>query len=556
MSGRPSIIDPALTRLTGVLLKTAFRQLFRHLKSPSGAFVGLLVLGTVGMGLMPMIVATYTGSLDQIKMYSTVTSTIPLMMLVIVAMAIYFDIGQQITELRPPELQFVLAGPFTNHQILSYRLMTLALTWVVSSSLMSIFALPSAGSYLSAVLAIYTGGMTVTALTTLHAFSKPLLASWVRTLIASALLGSVALLLISSLPLGMSDSGFSWQTWLLSCQSSPIGSIMTLPFVPFANLMQSPIGLSMLGWLGVCVAILVSAFGLCYSINVGFAELAVEGVSRKQVRIQRMRSGQFGRIRKKEHRSAWKLFDFPWWGGIGPVAWHQVTFAIRRNGTLLVGLWGIAVVAGLGLMVFQFFRPGTIHANFREFAMPIAMAASTYLGFLLTMSQPIGLAMTPKSLTWFRMLPCRPIAIVVGMLAGHVVVLVSIRIAFAVIAGFVTTRGLGEGAGVFVAGVSLDIAYGSAINLVTAATVLRAMPTGTPDVLQGGRTMLYMFVLMLALLPSLIVAAIAGGVAAVVSDKDWLLIALAAAAGSLLCQPVIWWITSVFFRDRELFQAD
>ena len=82
------------------------------------------------------------------------------------------------------------------------------------------------------------------------------------------------------------------------------------------------------------------------------------------------------------------------------------------------------------------------------------------------------------------------------------------------------------------------------------------MPTGTPDVLQGGRTMLYMFVLMLALLPSLIAAAIAGGVVAVVTDKDWLVIALAAATGSLLCQPVIWWITSVFFRDRELFQAD
>ncbi|MEO9592061.1 putative ABC exporter domain-containing protein [Rhodopirellula bahusiensis] len=556
MSGRPSIVDPALTRLTGVLLKTAFRQLFRHLKSPAGAFVGLMVLGTVGMGLMPMIVATQTGALDEIKMYSTVTSAIPLMMLLIVAMAVYFDIGQQITELRPPELQFVLAGPFTDHQILSYRLMTLAMTWVVSSCLMSVFALPRAGSYLSAVLAIYTGGMTVTGLTTLHAFSKPILASWLRTLIASTLLGSVALLLISSLPLGMTEDGFSWQTWLLSCQSSPIGSIMTLPFEPFANLMQAPIGFSMLGWFALCVAFLVTVFGLCYRINVGFAEMAVEGVSRKKVRIERMRSGQFGRVKKTERRSTWKLFEFPWFGGAGPVAWHQVTFTIRRNGTLVIGLWAIAVATGLGLMIFQIFRPGAIHPNFREWSMPIAMAASTYLGFLLTMSQPVGLAMTPKRLSWFRMLPVHPLAIVLGMLAGHLVLLLSIRIAFAVVAAFITTRGLGENLAVFQAGCALDFAYASAINLVTAGTVLRAMPSGTPDVLQGGRTMLYMFVLSLAMVPSFIVAGIAGALAAVTTDMDREMIVVAVGAGLIAFQPLIWWLTSVFFRDRELFQAD
>ncbi|MFG0264026.1 MAG: putative ABC exporter domain-containing protein [Rhodopirellula sp. JB055] len=271
MSGKRSIVDPALTRLTGVLLKSALRQLARHLKTPSGLFVGLMVLGTVGMGLMPMIIANQTGSLDDIKMYSTVTSTTPLMMLVIVAMAIYFDIGQQITELRPPELQFVLAGPFTDHQILSYRLMTLAMTWVVSSCLMAVFALPGAGSYPSAVLAIYTGGMTVTALTTLHAISKPMVSSTVRTLYASVLLGAVALLLVTSLPLGMSDDGFSWQAWLQGCQSSRLGTMLTLPFVSFGKLLSAPIGVGFLGWAGVSMATLVVGFGACYWVNVGFA---------------------------------------------------------------------------------------------------------------------------------------------------------------------------------------------------------------------------------------------------------------------------------------------
>ncbi|WDQ16043.1 putative ABC exporter domain-containing protein [Rhodopirellula sp. P2] len=556
MSERRSIIDPALTRLTGVLLKSALRQLARHLKTPSGIFVALMVVGTVGMGLMPMIVASQTGSLDGIQMYSTVTSTIPLMMLVIVAMAVYFDIGQQITELRPPELQFVLAGPFSDHQILSYRLMTLAMTWVVSSCLMAVFALPGAGSYPSAVLAIYTGGMTVTALTTLHAISKPVLNSTVRTLVASALLGAVALLLITSLPLGMSDAGFSWQAWLLGCQSSMLGTVMTLPFLAFGKLLSAPLGMAMLGWTCVCLATLVVGFGACYWVNVGFAELAVEGVSRKQVRIQRFRSGQFGRLNKTEHRSTWRLFEFPWWGGIGPVAWHQVTFAVRRNGKLLFGLVCVGLVTGVVLMVLPFFRPETIHAHFREWSMPIAMVASTYLGFLLTLSQPIGMAMTPKTLTWFRMLPCRPIAIVIGMLAGQLVILFAIRLAFAVVAAFVTTRGWGENLAVLLAGLGLDVAYGSAINLVTAATVLRAMPSGTPDVLQGGRAMLYMFVLAVGMVPSFLAAGVAGGTAAVMTDMDRQVIAIAVGAGLLAVQPVIWWVTAVFFRDRELFQGD
>ncbi|MFG0264025.1 MAG: putative ABC exporter domain-containing protein [Rhodopirellula sp. JB055] len=282
----------------------------------------------------------------------------------------------------------------------------------------------------------------------------------------------------------------------------------------------------------------------------------MEGVSRTQVRIKRMRSGQFGRVQTTEHRSSWKLTEFPWWGGVGPVAWHQVTFAVRRNGKLLFGLVCLGLVTGLVLKVLPWFRPGTIHPNFREWSMPIAMVASTYLGFLLTLSQPIGMAMTPRTLSWFRMLPCRPIAIVVGMLAGQLVMLFTIRFAFAIVAAFITTRGWGECVAVFFAGLGLDLAYGSAINLVTAATVLRAMPSGTPDVLQGGRAMLYMFVLAMAMGPSFVAAAAAAGTAAVLTEMDRQVIAIAVGAALIACQPVIWWATAVFFRDRELFQAD
>ncbi|MCC9654968.1 putative ABC exporter domain-containing protein [Rhodopirellula halodulae] len=556
MSGRASIIDPALSRLIGVLLWSALRQMGRHLKTPAGALVGILAIGTVSMGLMPMFIAAWTGSLDGVQIYARATETIPLMMLLIVAMAIYFDIGQQITELRPPELQFVLAGPFTDHQILSYRLMTIALTWVVSSSLMAVFALPTAGSYLSAFFAIYTGGMTITSLTTLHAFSQPVVPSGVRDWFGRVLLGGVVILMISSLPLGIRDNGFSWQRWLLGCQTSSLGRVMTLPFVPFDRLLHQPLGLPMFVWLAVSISLPMAGFAMCYRVRSGFAELAVAGVSRKQERVARMRSGQFGSSQTKERRSTFRLPGLPWLGGAGPVAWQQLVFVLRRHRSLIVGLWILGFLTAIGFIAFQLFRPNVIHLQFREWSMVAMMIAACYLSFLMTISQPLGLAASPRTLTWFRTLPVHPFAITVGMLAGHLAMMWCIRFAFLPIGFSLSPRGWVETLSFAVAGFALDLTYASTVNFVSAATSLRALPTGTPDVLQGGRTMLYMLVLGIGLLPTLIFTALVAAAVAVLTEMDRTAIGFAVATALALPQPLIWWVSSILFRNRELFQAD
>ncbi|QDV82686.1 putative ABC exporter domain-containing protein [Planctomycetes bacterium TBK1r] len=547
------MIDPALTQLMRMLMWAAVRQGWRLVKKPSGAFFTLFMLAMVSFGLMPTVVMALS---DQKQPSSIIAellgSAIPMLMYAAAAMMVVTDSGKAMLELKPAELQFVLAGPFTNSQILSYRLLTFGLGWLPLSFFFSVFLLPHFGSLLGGFLGIALGGAFITMI----AFQYTL----VRSRISPALLRAIRWSVGASLALIATEVAhqvlrspdvYSVEMISRAINDGWAARVLTLPFRPFVLLIESAIGMEWLGGLLMSVALVVGITVSCYRTNGGFSELAVEGVARRQKKLERIRGGNVYAMSTRQAERSRSLPAFGWWGGVGPVAWSQVTSAIRRTGRLVPGMILMGVVAAIAAAVLLPQFPDTIPDPARTYAVPLALAASAYVGFLVSITAQSGFSANRRLLTWYQTLPIRPMAIATGMVTGTATVLLAIECAFCLPALVVSSLTMVQSLSVVFAGASFSLAFASMTNFISAVTGLRPMPSGTPDVFQGARALIFMMILGLSMTPILLFAVGSAAIAGVLVGFSWTFCSITAGLAMLAGLPVMWWYSGIRFVDSE-----
>ncbi|QDV43484.1 hypothetical protein Enr13x_33410 [Stieleria neptunia] len=547
------MIDPALTQLMRMLMRAAVRQGWRLVKKPAGAFFTLFMLAMVSFGLMPTVVMALG---DQKQPSSIIAellgSSIPVLMYAAAAAMVSTDSGKALLELKPPELQFVLAGPFTNSQILSYRLLTFGIGWLPLSFFFSVFLLPHFGSLLGGFLGIALGGAFITMI----AFQYTL----VRSRISPTGLRAIRWCAVASLALIALEVA---QQLLWSSEAYSVAMIsrainggwaargLTFPFRPFALLMERPVGIEWLWSLLTSAALVAGITVSCYRTNGGFSELAVEGVARRQKKLERIRGGNVYGVSTSNVERPQMLPTFGWLGGVGPVAWSQVTSAIRRTGRLVPGLILIGMVAAIAAAVLLRFSPDAIPDPVRTYAVPIALAASAYVGFLVSITAQSGFSANRRLLTWYQTLPIRPMAIAMGMVSGTATVLIAIECAFCLPALVVSSLTLVQSLSVVFAGGAFSLAFASMTNFISAVTGLRPMPSGTPDVFQGARALIFMMILGLSMTPIMLFAVGSAAIAGVLVGFSWTFCSIAAGLAMLAGLPVMWWYSGIRFVDSE-----
>ena len=153
-----AITSPALRELRRKLTLAAFRRIWRQAKSPVGAVMALFAFGLMCSGIVPMIGMTFLADegLRDVPMFRMLPLVLPLMLYLIAAATIGLDLGKSLTELHPAELQFVLAGPFSDRQILTYRMATLGLSMLPMSLFFGVFATPYTGNFFSGFVGVGT----------------------------------------------------------------------------------------------------------------------------------------------------------------------------------------------------------------------------------------------------------------------------------------------------------------------------------------------------------------------------------------------------------------
>ena len=122
----------------------------------------------------------------------------------------------------------------------------------------------------------------------------------------------------------------------------------------------------------------------------------------------------------------------------------------------------------------------------------------------------------------------------------------------ALVALAVSIQPIHEMVAILFAFLAFDLAFASIKNLVSASTDLNPMPQGTPDIFHGAKGMLFMLLMGIAMIPTMVIAAIAVGVVGAIAGFTWTPCSLAAAFGFLAPLPFIWWLSGHRFMNREL----
>lgn len=547
------MFDRALQGLIWTLTKASLRQAWRVVKKPSGAAMALLMFGMVGMGLLPQIALAFSDH-QSVKsgFASKIVDALPLLMYLMTTMLVVTEAGKSLMELSPPELQFVLAGPFTNSQVLSYRLTTLLIGWVFVSLFFGVFMTVHFATLIGGVLFIALGGSFIMVLSFTKTMLTPQLSSRQLGMIRLvALLGVLAIVAEASTYMRQSSDSETLAVLGQAVKASWSVTILGAPFRPFANLAVLPLGASWLVQFLVAMALLFSATFVCYTCNSGFSELAVEGVARRQKKLARIKGGNIYAMGSRRTEAKPLLPAFPWCFGFGPVAWHQVTSAIRRTGRLTPGIVCIGGVAAIAAAVFRHSFPVMMTPVQKTYVVVVAMGAATYLGFLVSMTGAHGFTATRRLLVWFQTMPFSPVPLAAGMTMGTMFILFCLRIAVFAPAFVLSGQTVVQRLSMFAAWVAFDLAFATMMNLVAASSDLRPIPQGTPDIFQGMRGMAFMLVLAVAMLPVMMIGAMAVGIAFAIFGLDWTPCSLAAAIGLICPIPFVWWLSGYRFLNRE-----
>lgn len=548
------MFDPSLRLLERLQTRGVLRRLWRKIKTPAGIIGSLVFLGFMAMPLLPQVFLLYTGKgFSGAATIVTMPTFLSIALFGVACGMINSETGQKLMELRPPELPFVLAGPFSSSQILTYRLRTLGLSWFLLSVFVMFMLAPNLLNLLGGWLGVYLAGAFIFSLAFFRALIAPKLSQWHSTAFRAACYLSWVAIVGELIVFGDADwTSPSFGTLASLLESSTLARIFGTPFLPFANLVCGHTGAAMLVNLALALLVVACSIAACYRFNDGFAELAVEGVSRRQERMNRVKGGNLYAHKPKHTEVVSRIPKLNGWGGAGPIARVEIITIFRRFGGLIRAGAAISITASLALVVVNMIAPLQVDDGLRRWAVLIAMLAAGYLGFVCLLTAQSGLTRAPRSLTPIQTLAIRPLPLGAGMIGGGMAFLTSLRLVLVLPAIVINERAWGECLAIVLGAFVIDMAMVSVVNLVAVVTNIRPQGNGVPDMFQGVRSLLFMFALSLGMLPVVLLGAIGCGIAFLVMGLSITSGIIGAAIPIALAMPVVWYVSGVRFQTSEL----
>jgi hypothetical protein len=423
-----------MPRALWLLLWLRFTGWFRRLGRSAGSVRGLLLF-IVGLFffacvfLQPLI--TYLAGVPRPEGDASLEHTRrfgPLGLFAYCAMTLLFSTGERAISFSPAEVNFLFPGPFSRRQLLAYKLASSVLGCMVTALFVTAVTLSRGvwppAAYVGLVLTflfLYLIGMVmglvINALGA-RAYSRR------RQLV---LAGFAVLVLAALLPLGRDLIRLSPRELLEFVEGSPVVRAVLAPLAWFVDTVtaQSLEDLLAYGVRGLAVnAVLVA---LVFLLDADYLEASAAASERVYARIQRMRRGgasagwytpgKAGRL---------SLPSLPWWGGVGPVAWRQLTSAVRSLRGLTIFL---AIIGGALLIVPVVVMVGSDRSS--QPAVRVILAVT--LGVLSLISLPATLTFDFRGdvdrIDVLKTLPIAPWRIVLGQLAASVLLLGLIQLA-------------------------------------------------------------------------------------------------------------------------------
>lgn len=333
----------ALLLLIGLQLRGWVRYLGRNLRTVRGAVTALIGGGFFAVWLTAAMMAPGgAGRIDP----DTLRRYGPAWLIMYCLVNVFVSSGERAIYFSPGEINFLFAGPFGRREILAYKI---ALTLLVSIPSTLVFAaivrVHSAwfvAAYVALLLAILFQqlfGMAINLLATsvgARAYSR-----WRRLLLGA---------LLTLLVLAVMQAGVIRQ-WpprdlLASVAATPVWQAVATPLRWFFDaFLAERLWPDLVVNAGLALLVDLALLGVVFALDAHYLETVAASSSRIYSQIQRFRRGGMAAAGRGGN-ARFGVPDLPYWGGIGPVLWRQLTTAVRGMGRLAVvfGLIGAFVI--------------------------------------------------------------------------------------------------------------------------------------------------------------------------------------------------------------------
>jgi len=246
------------------------------------------------------------------------------------------------------------------------------------------------------------------------------------------------------------------------------------------------------------------------SIDANYLETAATVSQRRYERLQRARRG--GIHTSVATTARFHVMQLPWLGGAGPIAWRQLTGAVRNSRTLFIVLGIIAILGGTFIMQHR----GGSSSSLEQFFGTVAWMNVVFISML-----KFDFRDEIDRLDLLRSLPIRPAAVAVAELITPVLLMTAMQalLLIAVAFSFTGARPFVLWAAIFA--VPFNLLLAGVENFLFLMFPLRAAGLIAGDMQLFGRQMVVFLCKFLLLIVALAIAAAIGTVGYILGNKSW-----------------------------------
>jgi hypothetical protein len=343
---------------------------------------------------------------------------LPLLLLGLMLMSVLGAARVEGVNFTAAEVDFLFSGPFSRRQLLLYKLSSGLFSSLFASLFFSIILMRYASHWLGAFLGFYLimvfNQLLSTALVLASQALSQRMYTRTRKAVLLIILGLAIIFAARWLPTFF-DRGF--QEVAHRVRESAAWFWLLMPLEPFVRTITAEkIVPDLIGWVLAAAAVDLGLLAVVIRIDVNYLETSLVASQKRYLMLQRRRST--GRMVVKPH-VAWRVPQLPWLGGAGPIAWRQLTTAIRSTPALLIFLLIVLCVVGAPLL--------SQMQNSSE-VMGILVSQICFITIFATRMLAFDFRGDLDYMDWAKSLPLRPVAIALGQLVAPVLLMTAIHV--------------------------------------------------------------------------------------------------------------------------------
>ena len=339
----------ALVYLYFLRMRASLRRMRRSVATPKGIIFAIFGLCLVVLWLGSLLARGLTGEVGD---PAEIRGYVPYALVFFLLMALLTSAGERAIYFSPAEVNLLFSGPFSRRQLVLYKIGTIAMGIMLTSLFFAIFLFAQVGSFLAAYLGAFASLLLVQ-LVSMFMVMLSERAGQQLTVRLRWVLGLGTLILLGS---GLSSIVGSFeiedpQGVLNAVRSGPGGRILEGILAPYTWTVTAPTaGILALSFMGA-MAINAAIVGAILVLDANYLERAA-GVSERMYSNMR-RAQRTGVAAANPKRAGRRVVRLPHWGGVGTMAWRQLTTARRSSmGTVIIMLVmavGVSIFASSGV---------------------------------------------------------------------------------------------------------------------------------------------------------------------------------------------------------------